>query len=92
MSAAASPKRLANALRMLAVDAVEQVSFSAKRSRDIGQEVLYITERAVFRLIDEGVELIEIAPGVDLDRDILAHMDFKPIVRKVKPMPRSAFE
>lgn len=74
------------------VDAVEQVSFSARRSRQIGQEVLYVTERAVFRLTDSGPMLIEIAPGIDLERDILAHMDFKPIIGDVKPMPAVCFE
>jgi len=43
--------------------------------------VLYITERCVFALTKEGMELIEIAPGIDIDKDILAQMDFRPIVR-----------
>ena len=64
------------------VAAVEQRTFSGKRAAERGQPVLYITERCVFRLTGEGLELIEIAPGVDLERDILARMDFAPIVRE----------
>jgi propionate CoA-transferase len=70
---------------------VEQCSFSARRSRLIGQEVLYVTERAVFRLGAEGIELIELAPGIDLERDVLAQMDFTPIVRKVRTMSPDLF-
>jgi propionate CoA-transferase len=46
-----------------------------------GCPVLYVTERCVFRLSQEGMELIEVAPGIDVARDIFAHMDFMPIVR-----------
>jgi propionate CoA-transferase len=70
---------------------VEQVSFSARRSRAEGREVLYVTERAVFRLVPEGLELIELASGVDLERDVLAHMAFRPILRDVRPMPAYLF-
>ncbi|MHB0857920.1 MAG: acyl CoA:acetate/3-ketoacid CoA transferase [Anaerolineae bacterium] len=70
---------------------VEQVSFSAERAREIGQSVLFITERAVFRLADEGLELIEVAPGIDVRSQILELMDFRPLVREIRPMPPQAF-
>jgi propionate CoA-transferase len=70
---------------------VEQISFSAQRSRQLGQEVLYVTERAVFRMDERGLELIEIAPGIELERDVLAHMDFRPAIHAVKTMPAHVF-
>ena len=73
------------------VPRVDLVSFSAERSRELGQVVLYVTERAVFRLGDEGLELIEIAPGIDLERDVLAQMGFRPVLRDVREMPAHAF-
>ncbi len=61
---------------------VQQITFSARYARETGQEALYITERAVFRLDGDGLVLIETAPGVDVERDILDKMDFAP---KISP-------
>lgn len=59
---------------------VEHVTFSGKHASKKGQQVYYVTERCVLKLVDQGLELIEIAPGVDLERDILAQMDFRPLI------------
>jgi propionate CoA-transferase len=60
---------------------VEQRTFSGAYAAGQGKPVLYVTERCVFRLTPDGLELTEIAPGVDLKADILALMDFEPIIR-----------
>jgi len=62
------------------VEVVEQRTFSGRHACENGQQVLYITERCVFRLAQKGLELIEIAPGIDLQRDILDQMDFHPAI------------
>ncbi|KYZ76979.1 CoA-transferase [Anaerosporomusa subterranea] len=62
------------------LDHVEQITFSGKYAQKVEQPVLYITERAVFELTDKGMLLTEVAPGVDMEKDILALMDFKPII------------
>lgn len=59
---------------------VQQITFSGPLAVQRGQQVLYVTERCVFELTAQGLKLIEIAPGIDLHRDILAQMDFEPIV------------
>ena len=65
---------------------VEHRTFSGDYALKRGQPVLYITERCVFRLTPNGLELREVAPGIDIDRDILAHMDFEPIINDPQPM------
>jgi propionate CoA-transferase len=70
---------------------VEHRTFAGQLAAAAGKPVLYVTERCVFRLTLDGLELIEIAPGVDLERDILARMDFRPIVREPKLMDGRLF-
>ena len=73
------------------VASVEQVTFSGVRAARLGQPVLYVTERCVFELTGEGLKLIEIAPGIDLDRDILAQMDRPPIIDEIQLMDPRIF-
>jgi propionate CoA-transferase len=64
------------------VDAVEHRTFSGRYAAERGQPVLYITERCVFSLTPEGLELIEVAPGIDVERDILSQMGFAPVIKR----------
>jgi propionate CoA-transferase len=73
------------------VDKVEQVTFSGNTAIMNKLDVVFITERCVFALTDKGVELTEIAPGVDLEKDILAFMDFKPVINKPQLMDKRIF-
>lgn len=62
------------------VPAVGQISYNGELARAKGQTMHYVTERAVFELRPEGPVLIEVAPGIDVERDILAQMDFRPLI------------
>ena len=74
------------------VKAVEQICFNSKASQTRGQEVIFVTERAVFRLEAGGPVLVEVAPGRDVARDLVAHMDFEPkISPAVKTMDERIF-
>ena len=73
------------------VEAVEQITFSGELAAETGKPVLYVTERCVFTASPKGLQLIEIAPGIDLGRDILAHMAFTPIIDGPVPMDPRLF-
>ena len=74
------------------VEEVEHVTFSGRRARAQGQGVVYVTERCVLRLGDDGPEVIEVAPGVDLERDVLAQAAFPlAVADDLKQMPASLF-
>ncbi|MBP1736345.1 MAG: 3-oxoacid CoA-transferase [Oscillospiraceae bacterium] len=71
---------------------VQQITFSADYARKTSQDIMYITERAVFRLVEGGIMLTEIAPGIDLQKDILDKMEFKPLIAKeLKTMDERIF-
>lgn len=71
---------------------IDQVTFSGKYAAEHGQHIMYITERAVFEIMEDGMHLTEIAPGIDLQKDILDQMEFKPIIGEVKEMPAMLFK
>jgi propionate CoA-transferase len=70
---------------------VEQVTFSGKYAAQKSQPVIYVTERCVFQLTEHGLELIEVAPGIDIERDILPNMAFKPHIHNPVTMNPSIF-
>lgn len=70
---------------------VHQRGFSAARARARGQKVIYVTERAVFRLGDDGLELVEVAPGIDIKSQVIDLMGFTPRVGAVTPMDSALF-
>lgn len=74
----------ASGVKLKFVDQVEHRTFSGTLAARRGQPVLYVTERCVFELRVDGLALTEIAPGADLERDILAHMGFRPLL---EPLP-----
>ena len=74
------------------VEEVEHVSFSGRQARAHGQDVIYVTERCVLRLGERGPEVIEIAPGIDLERDVLARSAFPlAVADDLRPMPAQLF-
>ncbi|MGC8846117.1 MAG: acyl CoA:acetate/3-ketoacid CoA transferase, partial [Candidatus Hydrogenedens sp.] len=74
------------------IQKVEQVTFSGKFAIENHRDVTYVTERCVFKLIPEGLMLTEIAPGVDLEKNILSQMEFKPIIpNEIKTMDTKLF-
>jgi len=73
------------------VSAVSQVTFSGKRAGREGHAVIYVTERCVFALREDGLELIEIAPGIDMQKDILNLLPFTPLINDPKSMNSKLF-
>ena len=71
---------------------VQQVCFHGPSALANRQQVLFVTERAVFELTAQGLALRELAPGMDLARDLLAQMEFEPIIATHRGMPASCFE
>ncbi len=70
---------------------VEQITFSGAHAAAIGKPVLYVTERCVFELRSDGLALTELAPGIDVERDILDHMEFSPLIESVELMDARLF-
>ena len=74
------------------VNQVQQITFNGKRAIETGKRVVFITERCVFELRENGLTLTEIAPGINMERDIFAQMDYRPnIADDLKEMPKELF-
>ncbi len=75
------------------VDRVYKIIFSGPQAVKYQKEILYVTERAVFRLTERGIALEEVSPGIDIDKDILSKMEFSPIISSVvKQMDERLFK
>ena len=75
------------------VNKVDQVTFSGPYASKAGRKVIYVTERAVFSLKNGELTLIEVAPGMDVEKDVIPAMEFRPkISPDLKEMPKEIFE
>jgi propionate CoA-transferase len=74
------------------VQRVQQVCFHGPTAVRDGRQVLYVTERAVFELTPQGPALVELAPGIDLQRDVLDRMEFAPVIQSPRMMPSECFQ
>lgn len=73
------------------INKVEQITFNGPYSQSKEQNVIYITERCVFKMTKAGLELTEIAPGIDIELDILTQMDFQPLIKDPQLMDLKIF-
>src|SRR5262249_54005009 len=75
------------------VPKLEQICYSAAMGRERAQLALFVTERAVFHVGDDGLEMIEIAPRLDPERDVISQMGFRPrVARNLRPMDARIFD
>jgi propionate CoA-transferase len=74
------------------VKTCDQITYCSQYAGPQGQDVFYITERCVFKLLEGRLELIEIAAGIDLEKDILNQMEFRPVIRETRPMDPRLFQ
>jgi len=74
------------------LEQVEQITFNGQYAYDRGKPVYYVTERCVLRRVRGGLALIEVAPGIDVERDILPNMDFEPIIGEYGEMDTRIFD